>query len=175
MFQHANGGHDEVALPVLDRFKGSLQTFLTNVKQVCSHKNTPGWFQDFYKHLDSFSNDFTATIMDLEKNHSLLESELVIQKVITDGLEKERKRLDKNVNDLEAGLEDQRQYSRRTNILIHGLDEEAQEKTDDKMLEILQNKLQLPLSINDISRTHRLRHKVEGKKTPIIARFVLYR
>ena len=70
---------------------------------------------------------------------------------------------------MEAELEDLRQYSRRTNILIHGVEEEAQESTDNKVMSIINNQLQLP------ERTHRLRRKVKEKKRPIIARFVSYR
>ena len=84
--------------------------------------------------------------------------------------------LNVKIRDLEVDLEDQRQYSRRTNILVHGLEEEARENTDTKVLEILQNKLGLTnMTLKDISRSHRLGKKQDQKKRPIIVRFSSYR
>ena len=109
--------------------------------------------------------------MELEKKCYHVEGTLAIQKAVTDGLESDWKRLQKQINKLEADLEDHRQYSRRTNILIHGLEEEAQEVTDNKVLQIFHNQLNLPeITENEVSRSHWL-----GPKRPIIVRFPSYR
>ena len=178
-----DGETNQRAFSVMDRFKGSLKSFASSTKQVCDRKNTPRWFHDFSKILDTFFKDIYISIFVASENSlGMIESELTIQKAVTDGLENARLRLEQLLREnkaliyeLEGDLEDLRQYSRCTNLLIHGLEEEAQENTDHKVLEVLQDKLQLPLAINDIGRTHRLGQKREGKKRPIIARFISYR
>ena len=156
-------------LPILSQFKGKIDVFKKNVNQVVSKKNCPAWFGDFCKYLDTFVNEVADTVAELE-------GQLAIQKAVTDGLAEDRKRLQKKIDFLEDELEDQRQYSRRTNLLFHGLDEDPKEKTDDKVLEIMQKQLELPeISLKDVSRTHRLGPKKDGKKRPIIVRFASYR
>ena len=159
----------------VEHFKSSLGTFLANVKQLSERNKVPTWFNEFYKHLSNFSTDFTATIVALEKHDQLLESQLAIQKTVTDRLDGERKKLDDYVNDLEADVEDLRQYSRRTNLLFHGIEEGDRESTDDKIMEVINTKLGLNLTLDDVGRSHRLGRKVENRKRPIIARFVSYR
>ena len=168
--------NSETTKPVLDHFKGSLEVLLNNMKQASTKHKFPNWFQDFFKQFESFANDLTVTVMLLEKNDNKLESQLAIAKAVTDGLVSEMERLEERINDLEAELEDQRQYSRRTNLLFHGIEEEDRESTDDKVTNVIKNQLGIPdFSLDDISRTHRLGRKSEGKKRPIIARFVSYR
>ena len=162
-------------LPVMERFKASLESFQNNVKQVTSIKNVPVWFKDFSSHLDVFSNDVVTTIMQLESDQCQLKGELAIQKAVTNALDKERKNLQDQVTRLETELEDLQQYTRRTNVLIHGLEEEPNEDTDKKVLDILKSKLDLPLSLNDFGRSHRLGKLRHGAKRPIIVRFASYR
>ena len=155
-------------LPIMERFKVSVESFLKSVKQITTKKSVPAWFNDFAVHLDSFSNEVSTTVMQLESNQCQLQSDLAIQRAVTDGLDKNRKKLKTRVDELESELEDLQQYTRRTNILIHGLEEEPQEDTDKKVLDILQNKLDLPLSLNDFGRSHRLGKRRDGAKRPII-------
>ena len=163
------------SLPIVERFKGALELFLGNAKQIVGRKNCPAWFTDFSKHLETFSNETATTLMELEASQEKLQASLAVQKAVTDGLVENRKSLEKRIAVLETDLEDLRQYSRRTNLLIHGVDEEANECTDDKVLDIIQTKLNVPLTINDVSRTHRLGKPADGKKRPIIIRFVSHR
>ena len=83
--------------------------------------------------------------------------------------------MDEYVKDLEADVEDLRQYSRRTNLLFHGIEEGDRENTDDKIMEVINTKLGLNLTLDDVGRSHRLGRKAENRKRPIIARFVSYR
>ena len=168
-----NGGNDE--LQMFDHFKASLDNFLGNVKEIASRNKVPAWFNDFFKHLENFSTDFAASVKRLEQNDHLLESQLGIQKAVTDALQDERGNLERKVAGLDAEVENLRLYSRRPNLLIHGIAEEDNESTDNKVMNVLNNDLQLPLSIDDIQRTHRLGRKKEGKKRPIILRFASYR
>ena len=53
----------------------------------------------------------------------------------------------------------QEQYSRRNCILIHGLQEEKNESTDDKVLKLFREELNEDALLVDLDRTHRI-----GKK-----------
>ena len=64
-------------------------------------------------------------------------------------------------------------------ILVHGVEEkEGPEDTDDVVLNIFKNDLDVPIDIKDINRSHRLgRRYVDAgqKKRPIIVSFTSYR
>ena len=92
-----------------------------------------------------------------------------MQQRVSEALVNDRKRILEELDDLQ-------QYGRRTNILIHGVPEESSEKTDNKALYIINNKLGISgVTIDHLSRSHRLGKKHEGKKRPIIVRFTSYR
>ena len=67
------------------------------------------------------------------------------------------------------------QYSRRTNVLIHGIEEEVKEDTDKKAHDLFTEQLGLQLVEKDIARSHRLGKKTEGRNRPIIVRLLSYR
>ena len=63
------------------------------------------------------------------------------------------------VEDLEKKMERQEQYSRRNCILIHGLKEEMDESTDDRVLKLFREELNEDVLLADLDRTLRI-----GKK-----------
>ena len=163
-------------LPVFDKFMVRVEAFQNNIKNVTGKNKPPAWFADFTKSLDIFVNDVSIAVKELDTRYCQLEGSFAIQKAIIDGLDKDRQSLNGKIRELEVDLEDQRQYSRRTNILVHGLDEEPRENTDTKVLEVLKDKLGLAnMTLKDISRSHRLGKKQDGKKRPVIVRFSSYR
>ena len=106
----------------------------------------------------------------LARTNEKLESKIAVASTVTD-------RLVEQVHEL-------RQYSRRPNLLIHGVEEEEtrdrkhKEDTDGKVMKIVQDQLGLrdKVMLNDISRSHRLgKRRNDGKKRPIIVRFTSYR
>ena len=64
------------------------------------------------------------------------------------------------VEDLEKKMERQEQYSRRNCILIHGLKEEMDESTDDRVLKLFREELNEDVLLADLDRTHRIGKKV---------------
>ena len=108
-----------------------------------------------------------------------------------DELEKERKEKDELINslqievfslkvevkNLEKKAEDQEQYSRRNCLLIHGLTETKTEDTDEMVLDIINNKLNIEISQISIYRGHRLgKRKGPGQKPrAIIVKFTRYK
>ena len=74
-------------------------------------------------------------------------------------LQSELKSASMKVEDLEKKMERQEQYSRRNCILIHGLKEEINESTDDRVLKLFREELNEDVLLADLDRTHRI-----GKK-----------
>ena len=89
-------------------------------------------------------------------------------------LEEERSEDLLTINDK---LDDQEQYSRRTSLrIVNNWPEDKNENTDDKVLDLVNNKLQLDLEKEDIDRSHRVGPKARnGRPRPIIVRFVSHR
>ena len=87
--------------------------------------------------------------------------------------------LQNNISDLDMRLEDQEQYSRRTSIRFHNIpcgDPRNLYKmnTDKIILDICNDVLKVPITINEIGRTHPI-GKVRGGKIQDIGRFSTYR
>ena len=81
----------------------------------------------------------------------------------------------KKLDDLDSVVDRQEQYSRRNCLLLHGIEEESNENTDQRVIEVLCESLGQTISIQDIDGTHRLPGKKEnGKSRPAILNFVLY-
>ena len=66
--------------------------------------------------------------------------------------------------DLEKKMEKQEQYSRRNCILIHGLKEQKNKSTDDKVVELFGEELNEDILLSDLDRTNRIRKKKRLKQ-----------
>ena len=159
---------------VADLFQEKHRKFVTDVNQMVEGEVVPPWFRNFSALVCSFANDVGSTVKHLESTCLEIEGHLAVQKAVTEGLDTDRHRLMVLVDKLQEELEDQQQYSRRTNILIHGVVEEKGENVEEKVLELLSLKMDLPISRYEIGRTHRLGRKRldDNHKRPIIVRFV---
>ena len=91
---------------------------------------------------------------------------------IINNLKEEVSTLKGRVETLEKESDDQEQYSRRNCILVHGLEENKEEITDDLVASFIKDKMNIDLSVNDIDRSHRMGEQSPRKKRPIIVRFV---
>ena len=84
--------------------------------------------------------------------------------------------MSKRVDSLFSLVDKQKQYSRRNCLLLYGIPENKNEKTDDLCLATINERLELAITEADIKRTHRIgkpRH-VGQKSRPIIVKFVRY-
>ena len=81
-------------------------------------------------------------------------------------------RLDK----ADRALDRQEQYSRRNCLLIHGIDEENQENTDEVVINVLKKEMDEEITHLDIDRSHRLGNRKldKSKPRPIIIKFSRY-
>ena len=101
-----------------------------------------------------------------------------------DRLEKEKiiKYLKEEVTDLRGKVDDiiaerdrYEQHSRRNCLIIHGIPENKNENTDVLAMEIIDTKMEIKITQNDIDRTHRIgKLKTNGKPRPVIIKFVRY-
>ena len=73
-------------------------------------------------------------------------------------------------------MERQEQYSRRSCILIHGLKEEKNESTDDRVLKLFREELNEDVLLADLDRTNRIGKKRDSssKPRPVIVKFARY-
>ena len=94
---------------------------------------------------------------------------------ITKDLKEEETYLRGKVDDVTAETDRQEQYSRRNCLLIHGLPESKNENTDILAMEVIETKMNLKITVNDIDRTHRIgKPKNNGKPRPVVIKFVRY-
>ena len=106
-----------------------------------------------------------------------------------DELEKDRKEKEKIINNLkgevsylseklgklEESIDAQQQYSRRNCLLLHGIEETKGEDTDNIVLEILNNDMDLNILKTALDCSHRIGNpKSKKKPRPIIIKFVRY-
>ena len=85
--------------------------------------------------------------------------------------------LSTKIGKLEKVQHQQQHYSRRNCLLVHGIAEKKEEITDEVIINTLNEKLDLDITLWDIDRTHRIgEHKnTIGKTRPIIVKFVRYK
>ena len=79
---------------------------------------------------------------------------------------------------MKIAVDHNEQVSRSSNLIIHGVSEESNEKTDEMCLHIIYEKVRVDISLNDISRSHRLGRPISkiaqetlNPITPVIVKF----
>ena len=88
-------------------------------------------------------------------------------------LQSELRSASMKAEDFEKKMDRQEQYSRKNCILIHGLKEEKNESTDDRVLELFREELNEDTLLVDLDRTHRIRKRrhSNSKPHPVIVKF----
>ena len=82
----------------------------------------------------------------------------------------------KRVDSLSGQVDKQEQYLRRHCLLLHGISDNKNEKTDDLCFATINEHLELSITEADIERTHRIGkpRDADQKSRPIIVKFVRY-
>ena len=79
------------------------------------------------------------------------------------------------VDNITAETDRQEQYSRRNCQVIHGIPENKNENTDVLAMEVIDSKMDIKITENNIDRMHRIgKPKNNGKARPVIIKFVRY-
>ena len=141
----------------------------------------PSWAKvliDCFKAL----NDERKCVSKLVESIQKLESLNEVQKTVTDNLEVENKKLNRDLAELMKHCDEQEQRGRNYCLLFHGVEEKDNEDTDNLVLGIINTNLGVKLSLDDIQRSHRLGPKTNKRTTrsakastcPIIFKFSNY-
>ena len=93
------------------------------------------------QHMSDKFDDFGKDRKEMEKTINNLKGEVSTLKGRVETLEKES--------------DDQEQYSRRNCIVVHGLEENKDEITNDLVASFIKDKMDIDLSVTDINRSHR--------------------
>ena len=116
--------------------------------------------------------DLTEKIVELEKCNSAFETTL-------NQLQTDNKHLHDKIINLEYSLDDQEQRNRNYCLLLHGVEENERENTDDVVIETINKELGLNIKMENIQRSHRVGPRNNSRATrnkqvksrPIIFRF----
>lgn len=112
-----------------------------------------------------------------------LEANVEINKNVSERLVVENQRLKNELLKLRSRVDDNEQRNRNLCLLLHGVEESDEEKTDEMVIEAINNEVGVHISINDIERSHRLGPKKTSRvlrstsdnPRPIILRFSSFR
>ena len=115
-----------------------------------------------------------SQLVDLKKSVDLISTQF--DEYEKERVEREEKKvsvLNKQVGDLDQKIEKQEQYSRRNCLLIHGVAENKDENTDDVVLSIFKDEMDIEIFTDDLDRTHRIGKTKDNNKhrRPIIVKF----
>ena len=76
---------------------------------------------------------------------------------------------------LKKKSDDSEQYSCRNCLLVHGVEEQEQESTDNIVLNVIKEHLDIELLVKDGDRSHRIgKSNSKSKCSPIIVKFISY-
>ena len=96
------------------------------------------------------------------------------EKIIS-GLQNEVSFLNERIDLLEKKSDDREQYSRRNCLIVHGVEEQEQENTDNIVLNVIKEHLDMELSVKDLDRSHKIgKSNCKSKRRPIIIKFISY-
>ncbi|XP_078374344.1 uncharacterized protein LOC144657857 [Oculina patagonica] len=126
-----------------------------------------------YKELQENLASTKAQVDILVKENKGLKSKV---KSLEDDLSKSKeysKEMELRLDDIEARHDDLEQYTRKFNLVIHGISEREDEDNVENVIE-LGKLLNVNLTRGDIDIVHRMNTKFKNKPRPIIVRFASY-
>ena len=107
-----------------------------------------------------------------------LESFEAVNEQVTRELKTENKRSQERLGDLSDVVDDHEQRNRNNCVLLHGVEEMDGENTDDMVLKIINERLELPMVLENIQRSHRLGPRNASRNTrqnPTKPRAIIFR
>ena len=107
-----------------------------------------------------------------------LESFKAVNEQVTPELKTENKRLQERLGNLSDVVDDHEQRNRNNCLLLHGVEEMDGENTDDMVLKIINERLELPMILENIQRSHRLGPRNASRNTrqnPTKPRAIIFR
>ena len=141
--------------------------------------------EDLLRSLQFSIDTLSSTVVSLKTDVNDLRSEVTgmrteigdLRKVITDRNEYIKK-LEHRIMRLEDQNDDLEQYSCRNSLRITGFTEPSDEThngLENRVMTLINDKLQVPIVIQDVDRMHRVGSKVPRKDRSVIVKFASYR
>ena len=154
-----------------------MDEFLNNFDNIDA-TNIPPWAQMLITGMKLMITELKC-VKDLARRINELESYKTVNEVVTQNLQNENKKLNDTLNTLELSIDDQEQRNRNYCLLLHGIEEQDGENTDDIVVNIINSELHLnEFSINNILRSHRLGPRPTARSTrnnPTKTRPIIFR
>ena len=148
-----------------------VQFFKTLVKDAVKEENSE--YRQRVLDLEQQVNDLKTSNEELKGDiHDLQVSKTKLEKK-TKGIKKQANELQTELTSKSSVLEDLQQYSRRNCLIITGVPERVNEKTDDVVKDLAK---EIGVTVNDIDidRSHRLGAPNTGKNRPLIVKMTRY-
>ena len=152
------------------------------IEKLNDSNEFPPWVKLLVGVMKELINE-VKTITSLVNRVQELENCKVINDHVTELLKGENKNLNEKINKMTIQMDDQEQRSRNDCLLIHGIDEQVNDNTDNIALQVINQELGIELTVDGIQRSHRVGPKKETRNTrsskpnprPIIVRFANWR
>ena len=168
---HPGPGHDTQSIEeMLKHFSDKISSEIQGVKNELKHefKHELSTVKDSVVSLKHDLKSISARVSNIEEHQEL-------QRLDIDSLVETIGRVGDKVQNLEDATEKQERYSRRENIILHGVTEmqnESYEKIRERVTQILNGNVKSKSwKDSDIQRSHRLGKDSSKKPRPIIVRF----
>ena len=138
---------------------------------------------DVWKVLTEIKTNMEKLVLDVEftkgqvdflvKENKGLKSKVKYLEEQVKASKKELEDMEQRLDEVEAKHDDLEQYTRKFNLVIHGIPEREEEDNIENVIK-LGKLLEVNLSSGDIDIVHRMKTKSKDKPRPIIARFSNY-
>ena len=160
-----------------------INIFLVDLENLKAENAIPEKHNSLFESMVDILNDFNLIVNDMKHKFEVFESKISTQGTVINLLCEEKTRLDGLVVNLNRQVDDQANYTRRNQLLIHGMEEEDGERTTEKVLKLFSEKLNIENITEDaLDRTHRIGRRdmtrsTRGRKAkvrPIIVKFISY-
>ena len=118
----------------------------------------------------------TESITSLSNKIDDYERERLEKEKVIKSKKDEIETLTNKIESLEKCSDDHEQYSRRNCLVLHGITEKDDEDTDQIVLDVIKEKMDITVTEADLDRSHRIGDKTKKRKKPraIIIKFSRY-
>ena len=142
----------------------------------------PPWAKKLLEKIDNMDRRFTnlereflKRVEQLETSITFINDEFESFKSDLADIKTENSNLKQDIMTLKEEVIDNKCRSMRSNLLLHGVAEQKEEKCEDVIRQFIQQKLDINTDTMVIERSHRIGGYQQGKCRPIVTRFLRYK
>ena len=124
---------------------------------------------------DNQLEDLKSSVEVMSDKFDKYEKDRKEKEKIGNGLQNEVSSWKERIDFLEKKSDDSEQHSRRKYLLVHGIEEQEQENSDNIVLNVIQEHLDIELSVKDLDRSERIaKSNSKSKRRHTIFKFISY-